>query len=423
MSAEAQQPQPPVAAAPSAPDAGPRPQRALPTDDDGVAAAERLTFGRRRSRHPLVSVAVIALSLYLTGRNWHDLRYFLAPRTALDLGEANTALQRRPERLADRYVRVEGVPDRKHALLLEGRLGGQEHFYRLLGAENRLYVRWPRPSAAAGPADQRSLPGVHLGRLVPLARLPYASAVRGYLARTMSIAHDFDFGPLAAASAHRASTAVDRSGRSVPLAADTLFWINVAFADEWIVQLPRRSYPRAEQAAALLARLALPHTEDSESSPSAWRYVVVARGTELQRLLQALRAAPTTGALLRRQVGYTARWDQLRWDADTLTLAFDDATAPPRYELRPASAAGRPAQLVARRGAPLRFGRNELLYLSTSTPFVLPAQAMVVLAGETPGQQWPNALLQVLLLVFIGANAGALLRAFRAYRAGRPRES
>lgn len=420
MSVEAQQPQSSLAAPPAEP-ADASPARPAPLTDDEVAgAAERLTFGRRRRRHPLVSVAVIALSLYLMVRNRHDLRFFLAPRAAIDLGDTGVALRQRPELLADRYVQVAGVPDRKHALLLEGKLGPAEHFYRLLGAGDQLYVCWPRPAASGAPGEDRLIPALHRGRLVPLARLPYAGAVRDYLARTMSVAHDFDFAPLYAASTRGAAAAVDRNGRSVALRASTIFWLNVAYADEWIVQLPRRNFPRAEQAAALLARLALPHIADTEASPNTWRYVVVARGLELQLLLQALRDEPAAGALLRRQVGYTARWDQLRWEADAVTLAIDDATAPPRHELGPALAAGGPARLVARRGGPLRFLRSELLYLSTSTPFAVPGQAMVVLAGATPGQQWPNAALQLLLLVFIGANAWVLLR---AYRARRPRPS
>ncbi|MBK8481188.1 MAG: hypothetical protein IPL40_08435 [Proteobacteria bacterium] len=414
MSAEQQQPPSPRAAAPVDP-----PQRAGDASGQRTVdeAVERLSFGRRSGRHPLVSVAVIALSLYLTAHNWHELRYFFAARTAVDLGEARAAA-RRPSAnlmaLADHHVRVEGVPDRKHALLLEGRFGGQEHFYRLMGADDRLFAHWSRAPASATAGEAKSLPGVHVGRLVPLDRLGYASAVRDYLARSMSVAHDFDFGPLQAASTGGKAAAVDRQGRSVALTAGMVFWINVAFADEWIVQLPRRSYARVEEADALLARLALPHVRDTEPSTTAWRYVVVARGAELQRLLQGLHGIPTAGALLRRQIGYTARWDQLRWDATTLTLALEDATAPPRYARRPAVAVGGPAELVPVRGQPLRFSRDELLYLSTSTPFSVPARAMVVLAGETPGKQWPYALLQLLLLSFIAANAWVLLRTYRA---------
>src|SRR6188768_2909473 len=96
------------------------PAGAVPRDSAGVVD-EFAHIPRRRSRHPLFTLAGAALAFFLVFYGWRDLRYALSSGEPLELGSAPAlfASGKATADLANRYVRVAGTPDRESALELD----------------------------------------------------------------------------------------------------------------------------------------------------------------------------------------------------------------------------------------------------------------------------------------------------------------
>ena len=67
---------------------------------------------------------------------------------------------------------------------------------------------------------------------------------------------------------------------------------------------------------------------------------------------------------------------------------------------------------------PVRLTRADVQYLSVSTPFRVPEDALVLVAGERPGESWYYLALWILLGGFVALNAVALVGWLRAARRG-----
>ncbi len=371
--------------------------------DDGEVDPELLQLPRRRKRrHPLIGLLVIGLSLYLLYFVRADILFFFQPRTPEDVGPVAQALREGRLR-TNRHVRVTGAPDRKHALLLEGRVSGYDNFFRLKEGGGRVFVQRHRFTRLS----DKEVSAVHAGQVVPFDSLPYSDSLRRYLGKAMTLAHELDFDEVARAKAAGASRLQDRQGAAVPLAEDSVLWINAAFPGEWVVQFSQSVYAEAAQAEALLAPLGLPFAADAESSRMFWRFVVLADPAQAEALIKRFADRKLRIGVVRRQLSYSARWDQLRVEGRALLVDALDPTFPARYTVSGAA-------LVASRPKVVRLPAEAILFITASSPYVVPPDAVVILADRAPGDNWYYALLLVLLTSFIAINLVILVGRLRA---------
>jgi hypothetical protein len=366
---------------------------------------------RRRRRHPLIALAVIGLSIYLMWFVREDLVFFLRPRTPVDVGDASEALKQ--GRLQpNRFVTLAGSPDRKHALLVEARFGGFESLFRLLQTDNRVFVQQHRESRGS----DESLTGSYTGQLRRWKSLPYHRALESYFQRTMTIAHDLDLAGLAAAKA-AGGQARDLSGAAVRLAPDSQFWVNVAYPDEWLLQAKKQSYVSVKEAdEKLLSGVEEPFAVDEEGSQSFWRFVIKADPEKVPALMARFSSPDLHANLVRRQVSYQARFDQLSVEGKTLVINAADPTAPARYVVDDVADAIPHYRLRAVRETPARVPADAILFISTSSPLKVPADAFVLLTGKRPSASWYYAVLYLLLLGFIVMNAATLIQRLREHK-------
>lgn len=393
---------------PDAPDAA---EQAFFQADEEAAAAEesevdpellRLPRKKRRRRHPLISILVIGFSLYLMYFIRSDLMFFFHSRTPTDVGQVQDALKQ-GLLTPNAFVKITGAPDRKHALLLKGRLSGYDNFFRLKRSNNRVFVQKHR----ARRISDKEITAVHSGQVVPFASLPYRKGLTDYLTKSMNIAHDLDFAQVKAAMAQRAETAsaIDRDGARVELTADSLLWINVAYPGEWVVQFSKRAYESEQKPAAILTALGLPFARDSEGSKMFWRYVVLASAEQSRLLMERFKDRKLRIGVVRRQVSYSARWDQLTVKDKTLMINALDPSFPARYALQE-------DKLVATRPKEVPVEAGAILYITTSRPFSVPNDAVVILTDRAPGDNWYYALLFFVLISFMVINSVILYRRF-----------
>src|SRR6185295_17915530 len=92
-----------------------------PTGAPAGVVDEFAHIPRRRSRHPLITLAGAVLAFFLVFYGRRDLRYAMTSGEPAELGSATVAFAN-PKAVADyenRYVRIAGVPDRESALELD----------------------------------------------------------------------------------------------------------------------------------------------------------------------------------------------------------------------------------------------------------------------------------------------------------------
>ena len=408
----AAEPHPPC---PTQPTAGKPP----PPDSDPEVDPELLDLPRRqrRRRHPLISVLVIGLSLYLMYFVREDFAFFFQPRRAVDMGEAGEAL--RQSRLKpNTYVELSGAPDRKHALILEARLGGYNSFFRLLQTSNQIFIQHHRETRST----DEVVSGRYRGQLVRFASLPYFANLSTFFEKTMTLAHDLDFGQLERAKVqkNRVVRLQDQNGVTLELNPDSLIWINVAYPNEWLIQFSKRFYAKIEATQKPLADLKLPVAVEEESSATFWRFVVHATPSQVPMLMARFQNPELHANVVRRQVSYSARWDQLSVEGKNLLINAADSTFPSHYRAQaadtPSAVAG---TLIPVKESLTRVPAEAILYLTTSSPFKIPPQAMVLLTAKAPSDNWYYVLLYVVLLGFIIVNSVTLVHRWREFAAKR----
>lgn len=390
----------------NAPQPGDQPE---PDDDELDPELLNLPRKRRRRRHPLVSVLVLGLSLYLIWFLRGDLAFFFHSRTPTDVGHVTEALEQGRLKFND-YVRVEGAPDRKHAVLLEARFGGYDTFFRLHRSKNRVFVQRHRASRTS----DNKVSSIHVGQVVRFGGLPYRKSIRQYLSKSMSIAHEFSFKAIKAAKARGGVAGpvelVDQDGETARLSADSEVWVNVVYPNEWLVQFSKKVYTEETQAIGMLTKLDLPAARDSEPSRMFWRFTVLANPEQAKALMARFRDRKLHVGVVRRQLSYSAKWDQLRVSGDTLLIDARDPTFPPRFELRE-------GEMVPVKEKVVHVPKEAVQYITTASTFLVPDDAMVILADREPGDYWYYALLFFVLLGFSAVNCVILVQHIRRWRA------
>ena len=110
---------------------------------------------RRRTRHPLITLAGALLAFFLVFYGRRDLRYALSSGEPLELGVGARRLftQRQGRRLTSRTATCasRGTPDRESALELDTKGSWVfSQLFRVLGTGDRLFVHRMREPVAGG---------------------------------------------------------------------------------------------------------------------------------------------------------------------------------------------------------------------------------------------------------------------------------
>ena len=363
---------------------------------------------RRRARHPLITLAGAALAFFLVFYGWRDLRYALSSGEALELGAAAAVFKndRATADLANRYVRVAGVPDRESALELDTKGSWVfSQLFRVLGTGDRLFVhRLQNPLPAA-----RAEADVFEGRLIRIDELPYAQAIRGYFAKHVTATHYFatDTTLATLALAGRAPggplSLVDRGGDKVALSADEALAIEVVKPDEVQIGLPNGRFP----------------TED------AARTAITSRGGEVTAARGLVKARSSAGAssLLASAPEPPSRWTfVVRFPAARRQSALDELGDIDRtVEIRDAreTIATRVSELAAADGVLVvrapggterRLAAGTVAAVHTIAPVVIPDGAYLLIEGDRPRDHVASVIISLVLMTFGVFNVVALVR-------------
>jgi len=363
---------------------------------------------RRRSRHPLITLAGALLAFFLVFYGRRDLRFAFSSGDPLELGNAAVVFSsdKATAGLENRYVRVAGTPDRESALELDTKGSWVfSQLFRVLGTGDRLFVhRTQNPLPA-----ERAETDVFEGRLIRVDDLPYADAIRTYFARHVTATHYFDRDAFLKALAGRAPGApvvlADRGGDRTSLAAEEPLAIEVSRPDEVQIGLPR-------------ARLA---TED------AARAAIVARGGEVVAakglVQQPSPQSAGSSSLLASAPEPPARWTfVVRFPAARRQAALDELGDVDRtVEIRDARetiathtgelAVDGGALVVRRPGAAeRRLAAADVAAVHTMAPVVIPADAYLLVEGDRPRDHLSSILIALVLITFGAFNIVALVR-------------
>jgi hypothetical protein len=363
---------------------------------------------RRRSRHPLFTLAGAALAFFLVFYGWRDLRYALSSGEPLELGYAPAlfASGKATADLANRYVRVAGTPDRESALELDTKGSWVfSQLFRVLGTGDHLFVHrlenpLPAPLAEAD---------VFEGRLIRIDELPYAEAIRGYFAKHVMATRYFTTDALLKGLAGRSQNAplaiADRGGDPVSLSADEALALDVLKPEHLQIGLPQARFP----------------TED------AARAAIVARGGEVvatKGLVQAP-APESAGAsnLLASPAKPPARWTFIvRFPAARRQGALDELGDIDRtVEIRDAreTVATRASELTSEKDALIvrapgaaerRLAAADIAAIHTMAPVVIPDGALLLVEGDRPRNHLSSIIISLVLLTFGVFNIIALVR-------------
>jgi hypothetical protein len=349
---------------------------------------------RRRSRHPLITLAGALLAFFLVFYGWRDLRYALSSGDPLELGNAALVFNndKATAGLENRYVRVAGTPDRESALELDTKGSWVfSQLFRVLGTGDRLFVHRFE------------------GRLIRIDDLPYADAIRGYFAKHVVATHYFAADVALKALAARAPGAplsiVDRGGDKASLAADEALAIEVALPDQVQVGLPRSRFPSDVEA----------------------REAITSRGGDvtLEKGLVKAPAPPSAGAgnLLATAPEPPSRWTYVvRFPAARRQAALDELGDLDRtVEIRDAreTIATHANELTIEDGALVvrapgalerRYQPGDIAAVHTMAPVVIPADAYLLVEGDRPRAHTSSILIALVLVVFGVFNIVALVR-------------
>jgi len=385
------------------------PAQSKPAAGEPAGAVDEFAhIKRRRSRHPVVTIAGALLAFFLVFYGRRDLGYALSSSQPVELGSAARlyAAGKSVADLDNRYVRIAGTPDRESALELDTKGSWVfSQLFRVLGTGDRLFVhRTENPLPAA-----RAETDEFEGRLIRIDELPYADAIRAYFARHVSATHYFAIDAaikgLGGRTAGKPLAIVDRGGDAVTLSGDEALAVEVSRPDEVQIGLPRARFATEDAARAALT------TRGGD--------VVATRG-----LVQAP-APASAGAsnLLANPVAPPARWTfVVRFPAARRQAALDELGDLDRaVEIRDARetitvhagelAAEDGALVVRAPGVPeRRLAAADVAAVHTMAPVVIPEGAHILIESDRPRDHTGSIVISLVLVVFGVFNLVALAR-------------
>jgi hypothetical protein len=309
-------------------------------------------------RSPVVALAVLALGGFLL---WHlraDMSYAFVSRTPEDLGEARNI---GPQGLADnRYVTIQGQPDRRNALFIEPKgEKSRQSFFRLLGTDTRILVR------AADSKGRGKLEDRWSGRLRRFSALAWGDSLRRYYSEEVSAARFIALDVVRAALASHPTSLRDRTGEPLTLTPSTPVHVDALFPDELLVTLSGEKFPAADDAKHELEKLGLKVVSPRKNEGGDFDFVIEAKDK-----------APVIDKLEKADIGFAAHQERK-------TVAWAD----------------------------LKSLDEHTNSVSIDAPIHIPGDAWVVTEDEAPANLWWAPVVAALLFAFAAFNVWYLLRA------------
>jgi hypothetical protein len=357
-----------------------------------------------RRRPAVLSLAVMAVSVYLLAAMREETAYFFEPRVPIDFRGGPAGVRR----LHNRHARVLGIPDRTRTVLIDGRFGHHRAIFRIHGTRSKLFVAQPRKHRM--PPDHYS--DEFSGRLLRMADQPYFPHVYRYFADHIRTPVDLPVPDLMRVAGRTPAEVRGGDGAALRLEGQDEIFVSVTFPGETRVQFDRQRYPRAEESDAIAASLGLPWgpLEDSRAFRS---YVVRAGEADEASLTERFSDPVGKIGVLPRAAAIRCRWADVRVDGGVLVLKSASGPAPSAF------VASSDGHLVAEPPQPvLRVEPERVRSAEVQVPLLIPMDAMILREGDDPGVYWYVILADVVLLALITFNATLLLRRPRPGGAG-----
>ena len=359
---------------------------------DGLAAPAGVDeFAGIRSssgRHPVIALATAALACFLVFQIKDDVRYALSPSVAQNLGDARAVSTAKTETLpVNRNVILAGNADRESAVVLDTQGSWQfMQFFRLLGTNNRIFVR-----RAADPLPaELAAHDVFEGRLMRFSDLSFQTAIRSYFAGHVSATHLFAPAAVRAALAEASGGALaltDLLGDRVPLAANDELVIDVDRPGQIRVAFPRERFPdqAAARAAVELQGGQVIEAPSDAVDPKSLDLVVTFPPERRDQALNALAAMDRRLHIRPAHTTHRARVADLGVSGDAIVV----------------KTAGTEPQ-------PIPVG--QIQGIGTVASVQIPDDALILFEGERPRQHMKTLIIAALLLGFAAFNLLALRR-------------
>ena len=339
-------------------------------------------------RHPVIAVGTAALACFLIFQIKDDLRYALSPAVAQDLGDARSVSAAKTESLPiNRTVRLAGHADRESAVVLDTQ--GSWHFtqfFRLLGTNNRIFVR-----RAADPLPaEMAAHDVFVGRLMRFSDLSFQAAIRRHFAGHVSATHFF-------APADVRTALAQASGGSLALTDLLGDRVSLAANDELVIDMDRPGQMRVEFLRERFADQAKARAAVEQQGGQ----VIEAPGDAVDPKRLALVVSFPPG-----------RRDQALQALGELDRQLHIQPAHITHKTRVADlGATAEAIVVKTAGAESQsFPLAQIQGIGTLAAVQIPDDALILLEGERPGEHLKSLVIAAFLLGFAVVNLLALRR-------------
>jgi hypothetical protein len=335
----------------------------------------------RPRRSPILAAAVILISGYLLFHLRYDLAYALRSRTPNVIADVRSYF-RAPATIKDHtYVSVRAVPDRATAVMLDAK--GKDEFIpfeRVMGTGSRLLVAQRRGLRPVGDVYD----DVYAGRLMRLRDVSYADTVRDHYAKRAAATQFFKVADVCARLGQVPTRLPALSGDEVALAAERVIGFDVTFRGDYVVTLPRERFPNEADGRGTLEQLGAEVKEFAETKTEL-KFVARVADDRRDPLMEQLRKLDGRSDVQLRRAGFQAPWGRLAAGGEGLLLPAAPGHAPCDWATS----------------------------FKTVEKLNIPADAFVLVEGERPQDLWYVPVFGVLLLLFIGWNALALVAAIR----------
>jgi hypothetical protein len=338
----------------------------------------------RPRRSPLLAAAVILISGYLLFHLRHDLSYALRSRAPNAIADVR-AFFRDPATIRDNsYVSARAVPDRATAVMLDAK-GKDEFipFVRAMGTGSRLLVAQRRGLRPVGDVYD----DVYAGRLMRLRDISYAETVRDYYATRAGATQFFKVADVCASLGRVPTRLHALSGDEVTLDAKRMISFDLTFRGDYVVTLPRERFPNEADGRGTLEQLGAEIKEASETKTEL-KFVVHVADERRDPLMEQLRKLDVRSDVQLRKASYQTPWGRLAAGGEGLLLPAAPGHAPCEWATS----------------------------FTTVDKLHIPPDAFVLVEGERPQDLWYVPVFDILLLLFIGWNALAIVAAIRGRR-------
>jgi len=327
---------------------------------------------------PVLAASVLGLSAYLVWILRADFSYANAADAPEDMGSA-AALLARPSPPVNAFVSVAAAPDLRAPARLWAREGKGHRLAPALGTGGRLWIHHDKDAPGTAPSDDGRL----TGRLRRLADVPFEAALRQYVAALPPLPRTVFSEAFAGGI-----PSVDVAGEPLALTPETRVAVdeNTDVVQVTFVQTDSVTDDASARGALAAAGLPAP-SAPGETALGAWTYEIPG---EVAAVRDKLHAARIFGAAVDPKL---ARHEGTRAD---LVVAANGLTL---------------------RGKSLPWSRVQRV--TFFVPATLPADAWILLQGETPGSLWYVRPLFIAVAALGALMLWALVRQFLRARPGK----